>query len=365
VEPYLAYADLFAKHASELRQLTRRLRDQFHRLQAAGYGTAFSDVEGELLYLLVRETQPDVVWEISAWQGWSTNYLLAGLTANGKGSLHSFELTADFDGRPAEAVIRGNQHPAWDQQRLTVHIGDARETVPLLTERPGLVLLDSCHEDWFARWYLAQVLPLVSGFVMIQDIAFIDGLENSTEASEVWRWLGENRVGVDLVGRIEEQLAASTLRVGIAERRHRRSNALLFRWPDPVSADPPELSTSASALVMQAGRLLTTAPDEADALLSAAVRRVLDDVMSGARHRVLLDAGDVYLRLGQPAEADRCYQRALAVTLDGAPRDREKALAELIRAFRSRRRPRLLTVAVAAAAIDRGAGLRRRGRGAG
>lgn len=364
MDSYLPYADLYERHRDELRTLSRRLRDQFHQVQAAGYGTAFSDVEGELLYLMVRETRPDVVYEISAWQGWSTNYLLAALTANGHGVLHSFELTADFDGRSTEDVIRGNQHEAWDQSRLVVHVGDARETVPMVAEDPQLVLLDSCHEAWFAEWYLRDVVPRLDGLAMIQDIVFVDGLENSTEATAVWRWLEQHRVGVDLVGRVQQQLAATSLRAGLPERRHRRSNALVFRWPDARSEDLPELARSAGDLVAQAARLAPAHGDEADVLLATTVRQILDDVTIGARHRVLVDAGDVYLRLAQPDEAERCYQRALAVALEGAPRDREKALAELLRSYRARRRTRLFAVAAAAAAADRAAGLRRRGRGA-
>jgi len=105
----ISWTDLFRKYDSELCQVAQFLRRQFHTMQRLGQGTTFGDVEGELVYMLIRETRPEVVFEISPHAGWSTNYLLGALTANDKGILHSFEILPAIKGVPTEQVIRGNR----------------------------------------------------------------------------------------------------------------------------------------------------------------------------------------------------------------------------------------------------------------
>lgn len=164
------------------------MREQFHAMQRRGHGTIFGDVEGELMYLLIRETQPDIAFEISPNAGWSTNYILAALTANQKGTLHSFELLTKLKGKPIEEVIRTNQHPEWDQNRFVLHVGDARQTVPLVPGTVDFLLIDSCHEDWFAEWYIQTVFPRVNGPAIVQDIAFVDEPVLSSDAEHFWAW---------------------------------------------------------------------------------------------------------------------------------------------------------------------------------
>ena len=207
------FPKLYERYTDELRSVGIRLRDVYHRMQRRGDGTAFGDMEGECLYLLLREQKPDVVFEISPNAGWSTNYILAALTANQKGVLHSFEVLTRYRGRPIEAIIRGNQHPDWDQRRLHVHIGDARQTTEAVGGPIDFLFLDSCHEAWFAQWYIATLFPRVSGLVLIQDIAFLDQLEASSEAQHMWQWLQQQQIRPLLVGFMEIGRASCRERV--------------------------------------------------------------------------------------------------------------------------------------------------------
>ena len=70
-----------------------------------GHVAAFGDIEGEIMYLVIRELRPDCIFEISPAAGYSTNYILAALTANGHGCLHSFDINGMIHGSPAESVI--------------------------------------------------------------------------------------------------------------------------------------------------------------------------------------------------------------------------------------------------------------------
>lgn len=186
-----ALRNLLAAYRDELAELDRILRE-VQDLIGSG-ATQFADAEGAILYCAVRELRPDVVFEISPASGWSTNHILAALTKNGTGVLHSFELAT------TEARLRANIHPALDQSSLEVHIGDARETVPSVPGQIDVVLLDSAHEAWFAEWYLAEVLPRVRGLVAIHDIVRADGGVKHEryydgEAYAVLEWLARSGV---------------------------------------------------------------------------------------------------------------------------------------------------------------------------
>lgn len=341
-------AELYRRYAGELERVLRLLRRQFHAMERQGDKIAFGDVEGELLYMLLRERAPDVVFEIAAAAGWSTNYVLAALTANGKGVLHSFELMPRLGNRPTEAVIRANQSRAWDQQRLMVHIGDARHTVPQVRGTIDFVLLDGCHEDWFARWYIDTIFPRVDGFVLIQDVAFTDQLEPaadrpSSEASYVWSWLDRHQVPVTLLGAVEAALEPMAIRTGYPERKPVRSNAVLFSLPQTHHADLPGLAGSPEDMMKEAQRAIEAGKDlEADRLLNAVVSTLQCAVTRVNRHRLLFEAGLGYGRIGERGERQRCFQRALGMVVQEELFRRPQHLVELLEFFWRHRQWRLM-----------------------
>lgn len=152
-EPYLA---LYRTYRDELTELTQRMAAQRRAMLARGLSADFSDRESELLYLLVRELRPETVVEISPCHGYSTNYLVAALHANGRGRLHSYELPGSVAGRPVEDVIRESLLEGLPQSLLAVHLGDVRDAdVPAA----DLLLIDSSHEDHFAAWLLTTQVP--------------------------------------------------------------------------------------------------------------------------------------------------------------------------------------------------------------
>lgn len=157
---------LHAKYADELGPLSERLAAQRQAILDGGWSADFSDREGELLYITIREARPGLVVEISPCHGYSTNYILAALRSNGSGVVHSYELMAEVDGAPTEKVIRGNLLDDLPQDALRVIIGDAR-----LQEIPaaGVLLIDSAHEDHFAAWVFDTLIPQ-AGYVVQHDL---------------------------------------------------------------------------------------------------------------------------------------------------------------------------------------------------
>jgi predicted O-methyltransferase YrrM len=190
------FRDLYETYNDELAALTAAMADMHRSMLANGYRADFSDRESELLYLLIRHFRPDTVVEMSPCHGYSTNYILAALTANQRGHVHSYEITTAVQGRPIEEVIRGNLLPSFDAGRMSLHIGDALKTV---IPSCDLAFIDSNHEAWFAASYLQHVVPRAR-LCLTQDIVVRhrSGLIPKTvftgvrEAAQVPQSLAEN-----------------------------------------------------------------------------------------------------------------------------------------------------------------------------
>lgn len=149
-ELYYEYKDQLMPFCDEMQHVRRSMLDR-------GYTGDFSDREAELLYLLIRETQPSVVVEISPGHGYSTNYILAALTHNNKGELHSYEICEKVNGIPITGVILSNLAASVDKSRLELVVGDARQAAIPDHE---FLFIDSNHEAWFASWYFSQLVGI-------------------------------------------------------------------------------------------------------------------------------------------------------------------------------------------------------------
>ena len=299
-------------------------------MQGKGHGTAFGDIEGELLYMLVRESRPSTVFEISPDCGWSTNYILAGLNANNKGLLHTFELAPKKRGKTTSEVILNNQVVGYDRSRISIHIGDAVEHVPRVIEKIDFILIDSCHDEWFADWYINTVFPRVEGIAFVQDISFIDMLEPSAEADYFWHWAASNGICLNLVGLIEADTEIRYLRQPVAERRSFRSNSVVFELPNKSRCNLPELSKGPMPIIQEAHEHAPSRPAYALSLLNQASHYLHIDNSRSTGYREMFILGREYQLLGNSGEAQRQYQRALSRALEGGIQQQSKALVELV-----------------------------------
>ncbi|MBM4134064.1 MAG: class I SAM-dependent methyltransferase [Nitrospira sp.] len=232
---------LWTKYRSELIPLSLQLADKFLEMTSGGFGAAFGDSEGELLYMLVRERRPSLIYEISPNSGYSTNYLLAAVTRNGVGSVEGFEIEPRFLSQPTEEVILRNLVPLCDPSRYHLNIGDARFTTleRLRTETPDFLFLDSCHEDFFAEFYVKQLLPRVP-LAFVQDIVNFDPRPAPlTEAYYLLAYLQETSTRFLSLGLYDDGLNASGVRNELRPRRPIRSNSVVFSLHG--SPNSPEL----------------------------------------------------------------------------------------------------------------------------
>jgi predicted O-methyltransferase YrrM len=233
-EPCLA---LFRKYRDELADLTRRMADQRASMLARGLSADFSDREAELLYLVVREARPSTVVEISPCHGYSTNYIVAALEANGGGLLHSYELPSTIAGRSVESVIRESLLDGVSQELLTIHLGDARQADIAAAD---VLFIDSSHEDHFAAWLFQTQVPR-AGLVLQHDLVVRRGDHYEPKGWEVGP--REPAVTLEALARSEQRFfAAAAAREylaaedgHLAERNPAAERTILYRG-HPLSA---------------------------------------------------------------------------------------------------------------------------------
>ncbi len=212
--------NLYVQYAGELRELTQKTKPLYDRFCANGWGATFSDVEAEVLYLLVRDQKPEIAFEISPDCGYSTHYILQAMTKNNKGKLYSFELSKTIRGISTEEAIRSVQLPDTDTSRLQLVLGDARVHVAKLNLNPDFVFLDSCHDDFFAEWYMQYLLPRCKGMALIHDIMYPGGVpEFSGESSYVQSVAFNTGLPLTHVGDLEIEFEKQREALGLIERR--------------------------------------------------------------------------------------------------------------------------------------------------
>lgn len=222
---------LISKYSAEIRSFSGPLSGKFQRdNQLHGQG-AFSDLEGCLLYSLIRELKPELIYEISPNTGLSTNYIVLALQANEKGRVVGFELekTKTWKRINTWDAIRQNQvsKVAFDKHYELV-VGDAiKKTAERAWEIPDITLIDSCHEEFFARWYLTHIIDKTRQLALIQDITFSSMMEKSGEAEFVRKYIEDNKIGRIVIDKLDADFSDICTRREIEPIRRMRTNSIL------------------------------------------------------------------------------------------------------------------------------------------
>lgn len=118
-------------------------------------------LQGMLLTTLVRMMQAQNVLEIGTYTGYSALCLAEGLPENGQ--LHTIEVDEE-----REEMIRKYFAESPCGKHIILHIGDALQVIPTLTNRWDLVFIDADKEDYIA--YYEAILPQVrKGGIILAD----------------------------------------------------------------------------------------------------------------------------------------------------------------------------------------------------
>jgi predicted O-methyltransferase YrrM len=166
----------------------------------------------ELLYYLIRLSKPRCVLETGVFRGLSTAFILAGLSDNRAGQLHSIDLpsakyTVTSSGNVYSSPLGSGEEPGFAipnslRERWTLHLGDSRKLMPeLLAKLKTLDLFyhDSEHTYKMMTWEFETVLPsLASGGLLTSDdvqwnTAFVDFVHRN---DFTWSSVVRNRLGI-------------------------------------------------------------------------------------------------------------------------------------------------------------------------
>ena len=332
---------LLDTYHDELAALSQRVRERYWRMCARGDGAVFSDFEGEVLYCLLRELRPETFFEISPDCGYSTIYAYEAIAMNGAGKHYAFEIAPSKHGRPTASVLQENACRPLDAERFELVLGDASKTTTSYPD-PDVVLIDSCHDQWFAEWYWAELLPRVGDVALVQDIVFHDRVEPSTEADWLLETLAREQVPFLSLGVLERTPEAAEARRDFAPRRPYETNSILLAGArSEVASLGPELRV----LDLQ---------DAADVVqLESAYAQ---PPRKGPGYRDLAAISRHYAASGEGTLSTHYWTRAVAHALEETNRGQGKALSELVTmAVRDRRPGRALGVMAVSAVYCRAA----------
>jgi len=122
-------------------------------------------LQGKLLEMISRMTQPKRILEIGTFTGYSALCLAKGLAANGQ--LHTIELR-DQDA----AIAKGFFNRSTYADQIILHTGNALNVLPKLDETWDLVFIDADKASYIE--YFKLVLPKLrqNGFILADNIFF-------------------------------------------------------------------------------------------------------------------------------------------------------------------------------------------------
>ena len=126
-------------------------------------------VQGALLTMLVKLVRPRRILEIGCFTGYSTICMAYGLEGIPEAHIDSLELNEEL-----EDLIREGFDRARVSERITLHFGDARETLKKLKGPYDLVFMDADKREYCEYYQLLQPL-MHSGTLLLADDVLWDG----------------------------------------------------------------------------------------------------------------------------------------------------------------------------------------------
>jgi len=198
----------------------------------------FDDLDSEITYLLVRQSRPETIVEISPKGGWSTSWLLHAVNDNNRGTVYSYDLIDTARKLIPESLRAGH----WVFEKGDVRSAKLPSTIDYL-------FIDSLHTGEFARWYTTTLFPRLSrnAPVSVDDVCrgrntfFLDQPLDSPGPSEaevvlsclaargILHFTVAPTVSRGTFNRVNEVRG----QLGFGEDIHssKKNQAVFFRWP--------------------------------------------------------------------------------------------------------------------------------------
>lgn len=152
------------KHTSAEDELLRRINKETvenhpHAHMLSGH------VQGKFLSLISKILEPKYILEIGTFTGYSALCLVQGLAVDGE--LHTIEIRQE----DADTALK-NFKASEDNNRITLHVGNAKEIIPGLQYEWDLVFIDADKVSYIE--YYELVLPRLSkkGVIIADNVLF-------------------------------------------------------------------------------------------------------------------------------------------------------------------------------------------------
>lgn len=267
---WTAYRDELATLAAGLAE-SRRIADRL------GLKPSLGDLDAELIYLLIRVLQPELVCDIDDDMGGAGGWgetaavALAALARNGRGRVETFVGRETIAGLPAETALRCALPPGCDAARHRLTIGDPRRTVaarlgaqPSALLSPDLTLITPQSDDAAAEWLVKTLFPRLNGPILLRGVMRGDSRPVDTAAAlYVLSFLHHAGVRPAVFAACEPHIDRS----GLAARHPVASSAALLGAPAAVNRETAAARQAALLRLLDGG-----APDPAFPLISERLR---------------------------------------------------------------------------------------------
>jgi Predicted O-methyltransferase len=120
-------------------------------------------LQGKILRMLTLMIKPGTILEIGTYTGYSAICLAQGMPAGAH--LHTIEANDELTEIPQKYFERMGL-----QDRITLHVGDAREIIPTLNETFDLVFLDAEKREYLEYYNLVFDKVSAGGFIFADNI---------------------------------------------------------------------------------------------------------------------------------------------------------------------------------------------------
>ena len=148
------------KYTTEPSQLLYELERETH-LKTLAPQMLSGHLQGQLLSLLSQLVQPQTILEIGTFTAYATICLAKGLASNG--ILHTIEANEEL-----AYLIRKYIQKAGLEEKVQLHIGDAKKIIPQLATNFDIVFIDAGKND-YAFFFDLTIAKLNPGGLIIAD----------------------------------------------------------------------------------------------------------------------------------------------------------------------------------------------------
>lgn len=159
---------------------------------------ASGTVQGKLFSFLSQMIRPQTILEIGTFTGYAAICLAEGLQEDGM--LHTIEANEEF-----EYIIRNFVKRANLENKIQLHIGDAKKIIPTIDLQFDLIFLDAAKRE-YAVYYDLIFDQLKSGGYMLVDNVLWDGKVANEKKDTDTRILDEFNKKVQADERVENVL---------------------------------------------------------------------------------------------------------------------------------------------------------------